>query len=335
MKFKNVPLALLLALAVGCNSGNTDAGDEDFSSNTYSGNPGEIMLELIDDSIAVGDSAGFRVTVTDSTGMAVPFIRISCDTEQGLSLIEPTTGIESTDAMGQMSGVVGCERPGSYLIGCRLPLGGNKRQFATIICGGDVPPGFTGFPGASGGGLGGGAVAPEDGGRGESDELAVRVTQLVSVDGATNEPNDTVDLFRTANCSAADPDAEPVAEPFSVEYMRISVRNEGFTGVRFDRYSVNIGNSGGTASTGILSLTSEVDSRVGEEATFDVLYLDIVPVTGVTGVDAAKVLPDRSTVVEAGFRNVTVTLYGTDELGESVQISSSRTVSFNNYNNCP
>ena len=107
-------------------------------------------------SLLVGGTSGFFVTVKDSRGRPLPYIRISCDTEQGLAIVEPSTGREHTNSEGRMSGRVGGVYPGSFLMECRGPQGFNLLGRAELVVGGDVPPGFVGWPGAAGGNLGGG-----------------------------------------------------------------------------------------------------------------------------------------------------------------------------------
>ena len=151
---------LLIATAVVSCSGDTDGGpvaDESWLGTSFvgsDGSTGTIALEVLDTELNVGEMTGFRVYVLDSAGRPVPEIRIFCDTEEGLALIEPTTGSELTDSNGQMSGRVGCEAVGSLQLGCRLPIGANWRDFETIRCGGTVGT-TSDFGESSGGGLGG------------------------------------------------------------------------------------------------------------------------------------------------------------------------------------
>ena len=120
----------LFSLA-GC--GGTDggkAGDETYDGTSYvdtDDSAGGLTLVVNDTDLNVAGMSGFFVRVVDRNGAAVPNIEIACDTESGLALIEPSTGYEMTDSNGQMSGKVGCELPGSYLIGCRLPVGAGQR----------------------------------------------------------------------------------------------------------------------------------------------------------------------------------------------------------------
>ncbi len=146
-----------LALTIGC-GGNTHGGEEEFGSSDFpSGTDatGKVEVRVNDDDMNVGDRSGFHVFVYDGNGAPVQNIQVLCDSELGVAILEPTTGREMTGQFGDISGVIGCASPGSYQFGCRLPLGGNKRQFVTIKCRGT---GNAPFPGAAGGGIGGGSI---------------------------------------------------------------------------------------------------------------------------------------------------------------------------------
>ena len=152
-------LALLASVAaigfVGC-TGSTDGGDageQSFDGSGFDGSDaGRMELVLRDEDMLVGESAGFYVQAFDEGDQPVPNLSIACDTEAGLALIEPADGQQLTDDGGIMSGRIGCEQVGSFRLGCRLPVGAGRRQFATIRCSGPIPSGFDGFPGAGGGG---------------------------------------------------------------------------------------------------------------------------------------------------------------------------------------
>ncbi|RIL12175.1 MAG: hypothetical protein DCC75_00895, partial [Proteobacteria bacterium] len=174
----------ILALAgYGCSGGgDTDGGDENFEGTGFVATDdaaGGLTLTVDQTTLSISEVSGFSVDVFDASGDPVAGLEIACDTEQGLAIVEPNTGFELTDSSGHMSGKVGCESPGSYQMACRLPIGGNKRKFETIRCSGDIPTGFSGFPGAAGGTLGvgtggGGSADQGDGGAGGTDEGGVR-----------------------------------------------------------------------------------------------------------------------------------------------------------------
>ena len=160
---------ICLTALIGCSGGtSTDRSGADYEDTEFvatEDSVGSIDLWVRTTDMPVSGVSGFIVSVRNSSGAPVQNIQIACDTELGLALIEPSTGSEMTDSHGQMSGKVGCEVPGSLILGCRLPIGVNRRKFVTIKCRGPIPDGFFGFPGAAGGGLGygtGGVAATED-----------------------------------------------------------------------------------------------------------------------------------------------------------------------------
>jgi hypothetical protein len=160
MRKRNVALAVgsfltAAGLFAGC-SGGTDNPETgaDFAGTSFVADEttvGSITLEVENRDLAVGDTSSFSVFVRNSSGGPIGQISVSCDTEVGLVIVEPSTGSELTDSWGHMSGIVGCNTPGSFQMACRLPIGANKRKFVTIHCSGDEAGSLTG----AGGGLGG------------------------------------------------------------------------------------------------------------------------------------------------------------------------------------
>ena len=157
----------------GCNNsqGDTDGGTA--TDNLGTGNipvsdggfGAKLVLDIHDDDINVGDTVGFFVTVTDPRGQPLPFRRVFCESEHGIAILEPSKGgvaFEHTGADGRMSGRVGGLNIGSYLMECRVEEGFNLVDRKTMRIRGPIPDGFTGFPGAAGGNLGGGRIEPDD-----------------------------------------------------------------------------------------------------------------------------------------------------------------------------
>jgi len=210
---------------VGC-QGNTDGGSAaspDYEDGVFVGDEtstGSIRVQLLNSRMAVGETTGFKVTVTDSKGQPIPDTRVICDSEQGVALIEPTSGYELTNSEGVMSGVIGCAAPGSYQMVCRLSIGANRRQFVSVGCTGDVPSGFTGFPGAGGGGLGGGTQSNDDG--------EIQITDAGFNDngtsGLTTVPTDaSIDIVQEADCNVSTTTLD--TEPFYDTYAVLNVEN--------------------------------------------------------------------------------------------------------------
>lgn len=163
-RIKFAPVALLgVAVFAGvyaCGSGDTDGGaasgyTDQVDGPVSDGGFGSTLTITLDgggNEIAVGDRVGFLVDARDPQGLPLAYQRVFCATEHGLVLVEPTTSFEHTNANGRMSGVLGCEVGGSFLLECRLEEGFNLRARKTFRCEGD---GTADYPGAVGGSLGG------------------------------------------------------------------------------------------------------------------------------------------------------------------------------------
>jgi len=335
-------LVLLALVIAGC-TGDTDGGsaaDEDFAGTQFVDTDdaaGSIRLEVNDEEVAVSQTSGFRVTVRDANSGPVENVAISCDTEDGLALLEPTSGVEHTDSSGGMSGVVGCEAPGSFRIGCRLPIGANKRQFKTIKCAGPVPAGFDGFDGAGGGGLGGGVDIDDDGGVGGTDTDGVRLASIFFVDtgdlgGGQTTSLDVIQGVCGTDCD--DPDSTCTAEPFFDSYIGVSVINNTNQTITFRSLIYSVPEALGSGTATITSKTLKligngVIDPDGSTDTFVTLMLDAGSGTKSYFAENTAAIPSG-----LGFRNVRVTLIGTNESGDSIRISGSTAVSIDNFNRC-
>lgn len=335
------PLVGFALALTGC-QGDTDggkAGDQTFEGTQFvpsAENSGSIRLVVNETEIQIGETSGFSVQVRDAAGSPVGLTRIACDSELGVAIIEPTTGFEITDSNGQISGVVGCAQPGSFLFGCRLPVGGNLRQFITIHCRGDVPAGFDGFAGASGGTLGSGGVdVQDDAGAGGTNTDGIRVTGVTLLDN----PNGTstgvqVDVVQ-GTCGTA-PDL--TAEPFTDTAVRFTVVNNTNSNIRFDSFTYSVPNATG-ANTGtfrsstINFIGEATASAEGGEATLNALLFSATGPTAATN----KYFVDNSggtAIGLLGFRNVTFTIRGTTARGEAVSVTGTTAIAFSGYDRC-
>ena len=339
-------LVVGLALTVGC-QGNT-SGDEDglaevagqgFVSNADTA--GSVALDVNETQIQVGEISGFTFTAYNRDRQPVPGLRLACDSEIGIALVEPSTGSEISDSNGSISGKIGCSAPGSYQFGCRLPVGGNKRQLVTIQCLGPVPTDFDGFSGAGGGGLGsGGAGNITDGGVGGVDATTgVRITSAIFQDDGTLDTSGvlTVDTSQ-AICSTDDPLTTDVTEPTIYEvfydaYVDMAVVNNTNSVVKFNNYSYTVTSQAGTllhtstASIGLLGST-EVAPNGGTTA-IRALFADAVS-GGKRFIGASS----NITATGIGYVNVNLTLRGTTESGEALTKKYATAVSFAPVNRC-
>ena len=332
---------------IGC-QGNTDGGsaaNPDFRDDVFVGDEsstGSIRVELTDSEVAVGSSAGFKVYVADAQGQPVPFVRVVCDTEQGVALIEPTSGYELTNGDGVMSGRIGCAAPGSFQMVCRLGIGANRRQFVSVGCSGDIPAGFAGFPGAGGGGLGGGTQTGDNG--------EIRITNAgFEDDGSfdnTSVPSDaSIDITQTADCDGVATTSD--VEPFYDTYAVLQIENnlaERVTLLYLECSVTGVDGTSNTADCGTIGLTRSSD--VVLEANSD---STVIQVPAFKAYNGGKYVGNPTTgtgtrITAAGLYTVSFKLYyqkasgeGQD-LGEGDElpyISASATAAMGNYNRCP
>lgn len=326
MKKIHVILVALLFLSLqACSSGSTDGGS---SSGTDGGvfvpdssNAGGVSLSLTETSLGVSERAGFRFKVTDAQGNGVSNMRVLCDSESGVAILEPTTGSESTDSNGEISGQFGCRSNGSYLVGCRLPVGTNKRDFQTVVCTGDVPNGFDGFPGAAGGGLGGGASDGDDSGVGGTNPNGLRI-KSVTVSSVKSDAKYQVDTTRNS-CNGNN-------EVWDDDFLTITLVNNTNSTVRYTSGSyVSSGSSstGSSVSSGDLSITCEVRPNGGESTC-------TLPFTKIAGLTGAKTFAGTSTSIGiTGSKNVSVSLSG-EWKGQQVEVTGALSVNFGAYDYC-
>ncbi|MEY4668892.1 MAG: hypothetical protein RL518_1591 [Pseudomonadota bacterium] len=328
----------------GC-QGNTDGGEAanpDYREDVFIGDEtstGSIRLEVNDSHIPVGETSGFKVSVTDSRGQPIANTRVVCDSEKGVALIEPTSGYELTSSSGVMSGVVGCAAPGSYQMVCRLSIGANRRQFVSVVCTGDVPSGFTGFPGAGGGGLGGGSQTGDDG--------DIQITDAGFDDdgevASTTVPVDaSIDIVQEADCDVSTPAVD--VEPFYDTYAVLNVVNnlsEQVTLVSLECSVKGIDGTSNTASCGQIGLTRSSSSTL--EANND---STIVQVPVFKAYNGRKYVgnPTNGTgtqITSPGLFTVSFKLYyqrASDSESDSEDlpyITATATGSFSNFNRCP
>ena len=121
---------------LACSRGDTAGNAESVAKAEGSGDPfvadggsGSTLTLSVPSSVGVGQRVGFSVTATDPSGQPLAFIKIVCNSERGISILEPTDGanaVQSTSSNGLMSGQIGGTNPGSYLLECRAPEGDRK-----------------------------------------------------------------------------------------------------------------------------------------------------------------------------------------------------------------
>lgn len=329
LNFFAISLSVVAVMVTGCDSKKTDGGGSPDSSSQFIATDdatGSISLNVRSTDVPVAGTTRFSVTVRDRNGAPVPQIRIACDTELGLALIEPTTGFELTDSFGSMSGEVGCEAPGSFQIGCRLPVGANKRKFETIHCEGTAPTGFSGFTDAGGRGLGGGVDTSND----EDDSnFGIRLTSVSFTE--VGEEGPFIDLIQDI-C----PDSG-LAEPFSDAVVSFTVENNSTNIVRITRYRYVVEQFDGASNfqSEFIDLIGEQGPQVEGEGgvnTFTALFMDASG--GGKRYFGTQSTVDSFGALAFGFKNVRFTLQGVDASGETVALRARTAVSLDNFNRC-
>jgi hypothetical protein len=330
-----VATLLFAGVCAGCmgGQGSTDGGsgaDHGMRDDTFVSDEtttGAVQLDVADSSIEVGNTSTFTVRAVNARQQPVANISVACDSEQGVAILDPQRGYALTNSAGVMSGVIGCEAPGSFQFLCRLAVGANRRRFVSVQCTGDVPAGFDGFPGAAGGGLGGGAQTDDD------DE--VRITSVGFIDnGSASSTNPSVgtsiDISQISDCDLDASTLDP--EPFYDTYVRLAVENKRVESIRLEylQYTVSDVDGQGTEFTSKrLALTETVDAN-GDSATV------IMPVFKAynRGKYVGDPLGTGIPITNRALISVSFTLGGKTASGESVAIKGRSTASFGDFLVC-
>lgn len=341
---KNSTLVALVlggaGLFVGC--GGSTGGGSDNGGSVFGGgaSSGSISIDLVDSQLDVASTTGFTVSLRGANGStASSGTRITCDSEQGVAIIEPSSGSESTDSNGQISGRIGCDAPGSFRFVCRLPNAGSRSASITVRCGGSIPNGFGGFGGA-GGGLGGGV---EPGGT-DFDSTTLRITSVVFTDAGSDAPTATVDTVQNPNCNSdvpatPTPAPTPVAstpvtvipEPFTDAFLRFTVQNNSGQTVNISSFRYTVPDvSGSNFTSNIIAVSGNNGLTIAPGDSADLSGFFALAGSGV------KTFVGSSTAIgNLGFRNVTLTVSGVTDAGEEFDLSAITGVSLQNHDNCP
>ncbi len=322
-------LVVAASLSVLSSCGGTSGGDESIAGDSFvaDSSVGSISFATLPSTLPVSQVGGFLISVRNGAGQGVADLKISCDTEQGLALIEPTSGLEMTDSGGYISGKIGCERPGSYQIGCRTPVGANKRVFQRVICSGEVPNGFAGFPGAGGGGLGGGSLISDDGGPGGSDVTGFGIVSAQLTD-AEITPTFTVDTTRENICGDDGNDNEP----FNNAEVTFDFLNDTNSDIICDTYTVTVP---GVGVYGPISTGSSFGSVIGSNGDTKTVTVPLA-----LALAAGKVWIGSSDTIlsSTGFKNVKFSFACSKENGDAGDDFVKSTIlglTFANVNRCP
>ena len=319
-------IGLAMTVFAGCGgSGNTDGGsgtdDAGIGSQFVSdGGAGATLRIDILGSLVTGGRVDFIVTLLDPNGAPIPFIRIFCESERGIAILEPSAGgtaFASTASNGIMSGVLGGVTPGSFLLECRAEEGFNLIDRESIVITGEVPSGFDGFPGAAGGNLGGQLIVD----RPETDELGI--SDIVFVD--LGDPTLILDSIANPDCDGDTDTVDP--EPFFFKDYRVTISNPLDEAISIGTISIRVSEQGGVTAT-LSPQSFGIDIPAGGTATIQGLFLTS-PSGGGQRYSGTGIFPSEGTHT-ATF---TVTITGV-ESGDGATLTDSQTFAYDNVDNC-
>jgi hypothetical protein len=329
-----------LAILSGClgGQGSTDGGsaaDPNYQDGVFvagDDTTGSMTLELETNTLSVGGTTGFFVRVVNSNSEPVPHMNVACDSEVGIAILEPQVGYELTNANGVMSGSIGCENAGSFQLVCRLTVGANRRKFASVRCTGSIPAGFQGFPGAAGGGLGGGAQTADDG---DVSIVQAGFDDTNTVAAAVLAPASSIDINQIADCDPSTTAFNP--EPFYDTYAVLRVQNTLPEQVSFEslQYTVsNVDGQGTDFTSKALGVTQNTGSSLAS-ANGGVARI-VVPIF--KAYNGGKWVGDPQGVglqiTNQSLQTVRFTLRGQTSSGQGIELKARATASFGFFDRC-
>lgn len=324
-------------------SGDTDAGKAkndlgEGSQFVADGGAGASIRIRAPRDLSVGETGGFRVYLEDPNGDPLAFVRVNCESEKGIAILEPSSGgvaFEHTSENGDLSGRLGGLVPGSYIIECRAPEGFGLVARATVIVRGPVPEGFLGFPGAAGGNLGGGLlidltpdVTESDLGQ---DNGAVRVEAINFSDGPNaNGPNGPIDIVQsTCTNNTTDP-SDDYPEPFYFNEYILSISNKTTQNIFVDSVDMTIRDAGPTSIATQFFFTDhskQVEIAAGASGNVSGLFTEFQ-------LGAAKLYVGTTDAVAAGTYRVDFVVTGVTDDETVFTLAASATLTFDAVNRC-
>ncbi len=327
--FTTVCFGLLgLLVFVGCDQGNTDNDTDDLGSQFVSdgGAGATLTIEITDDSLSVTETTPFTVTARDPRGAPLAFLRIFCESERGIAIVEPSSNgvaFEHTGSGGVMSGVLGALLPGSYLLECRAPIGVGLIARRSIVITGDVPTGFTGFPGAAGGNLGGGVIVDTSD---VDTDNAVAVSGVSFSDSGGSGASLDITTDRTEDCDPSVTGTQQ--EPFGNGTVTLNITNNTTQAIVIDSVEITV-DDGTTAPSAAANLATTIDASSSAGLSGIVLLrASVSPTTGTVAYSASGDTP------VAGTHDVEISVTGHSESGDSFTIDATSTITLTNEDNC-
>ncbi len=289
----------------------------------------------------------------DPSGAPLEFLRITCDSELGIAILEPSTGAERTDASGAMSGRLGGLTPGSFILECRGPFGTNLVDRISIVITGSVADGFVGFPGAAGGTLFGGNLQDltpdfvpgegifisntlfgDAGGEDETGLLDSTFNNDCDGDGV-GLVGPPPDVDRDGDGLPDDDSPADDLEPFIPYTYNIGISNNTAERVTTQDISFTLSGEGTVISTGTIAFIATIQPGTAVNLTGE--FVDEVTLPGSGGVVTAILFGSASAIPLPGGNGtftVTITVSGFSETGETVVLTDTESLAFTNINNC-
>jgi len=320
-----------LSLVVACGgdkTGSTTDNGVTYVSDGASGS--KLVIELEDGGIEIPVAArvNFKVTATDPQGAPLVNIRLFCESEHGIAILEPSkagVAFEHTGSVGAMSGVLGGLSPGSFLLECRGPQGFNlvtRKSFKVV---GEIPQGFTGWPGAAGGNLGGGVFTdplPE--------QVVLTQVTYITTGGDSDSRSGFIDNDLIIDCDTSTPKLD--VEPFGPDQYSIKIENNFDQRISISSVEYVIDLRVGTVSalreTG--GLVIEGNSSVDLTGVFTDTDNDIEAINPLFD----KFFVGSTTPTPSGTFNMVFTVRGETVTGESFEETISSTVVIGPFNYC-
>lgn len=308
-------------LVLGCGSGGTDGGEPEAGAQFVAdGGAGGSISISVKGSLTVTGTVAFSVNLRDASGAPLAFVTVSCESERGIAIIEPSlNGVaqEATGPDGSMSGTLGGLLPGSYLLECRAPQGFGLRARTTLSISGTVPDGFAGFPGAAGGNLGGGQIIDQTPIPGVDSDAVVVTSSNFTDAGGTSSFGAPIDTTQNGDCDGDVATVDP--EPFTFVNYGIVVSNNSNLRIFIDSVSVNVLDGQAASSTG----TQSKNVEIGPRSTGTVTGLFIDHPNYVAG-----------SPTQNGTFDAIITVTFTTEEGDTFSVTDRTSISLANVNNC-
>lgn len=332
----------ILAACGGGSTSNSGPVSEQFVSNGGAGSKLTIELDDGGNEIPTAQQVHFKVTAIDPKGAPLSNIRIFCESEKGIAIIEPSSGgvaFEHTGSSGVMSGYLGGLTPGSFLLECRGPQGFNlvaRKSFKVV---GDIPQGFVGWPGAAGGNLGGGVTVIDP-----SSALTITEITFSNTAGDNNRSAD-IDLSQNQNCDNDQTTNDP--EPFTVDNFNLTFNNASTSIIFIQSIEIDLYLGSSLFDSGTVQLAGYVVPARQDPLVNEISFTNAFTVVDVSQAESfppavsnpqfiygVKYLFGGTRRLVNGDYNVTFTINYVDGAGNTGSLTQAAAIRMYDVNNC-